>query len=169
MAARILMRVKSSLILVFSASIRPARPPSSCPASPDTSFCLMASTSTTLVAGYLACRQQLDLKRILVSMSPDEDIHHALGVCLGAGVEPGAAAPLPPAPRVHAVDVEELRRVARVEAERLDVLDLRHAARDGGEQVGDGVLVAVHLRHRPVHYELDHPGQGVTGSVCVLG
>ena len=54
MAARILMRVKSSLILVFSASIRPARPPSSCPASPDTSFCLMASTSTTLVAGYLA-------------------------------------------------------------------------------------------------------------------
>ena len=52
-AARILIRVKSSPIFCLSASIRPARPPASDAGSLEASFCLMASTSTTLVAGYL--------------------------------------------------------------------------------------------------------------------
>ena len=54
MVASILIRVKSSSIFFFSVSALPSRPPEMPePRGSATSFCLMASTSTTLVAGYL--------------------------------------------------------------------------------------------------------------------
>ena len=54
MVASILIRVKSSSIFFFSVSALPSGPPVMPePRGSATSFCLMASTSTTLVAGYL--------------------------------------------------------------------------------------------------------------------